>query len=92
MKKLVCDECVEKNPSTMSCIHTFGPPTHKSTILSEATAIPGVIPDPEGDEKAYHAPLVEKSRISMPSSRKLELPESEHGRFSTPWRQGSGEV
>lgn len=75
MKPLVCEACRAKFPSLLSCIHTFGPRTRKSSILSEGTAIPGVIPDPESDNKAFHAPLVEKPMIGMPTSRRLDLPE-----------------
>jgi len=69
MKNLVCDGCREKYPSLMSCIHTFGPRSHKSTILTEPTAIPGVVPDSWGDRDSV---LVESSRVTMPESRRLE--------------------
>lgn len=72
-RKLICDDCREANPSLMSCIHTFGPRTRKSTILSEGTSIPGIIPDAESDDKRSHAPLVERTRISLPSNKRLDL-------------------
>lgn len=28
MAKMICDECLAKSPSGMSCIHTFGPRNH----------------------------------------------------------------